>query len=140
MRNRHSVCSHESREWGGGQKPRNRECNKPNGSWPTGLGRFNPVRGVLRLVRGLFMILVGRHTTYPIFTYHPSLDLSTRSLKPGPELSHELPFGPALACFLLNPPVAHIFLRTIGHGRCVQDLENGMSPVCFHECARVHRR
>lgn len=101
----------------------------------TGLRRFNAIMGFLHLIQGIFMILVSRATTYPIFTNYLSFDVATRSLKPNPQLFYELPFGPAVAMFLLISAVAHFYLATIGYGRYVENLKKGMNPVRFYEYA-----
>jgi len=101
----------------------------------TGLRRFNAIMGFLHLVQGIFMIAVSRATTYPIFTNYLSFDAATRSLKPNPQLFYELPFGPAVAMFLLISAVAHFYLATIGYGRYVENLKKGMNPVRFYEYA-----
>jgi len=101
----------------------------------TGLRRFNAIMGFLHLIQGIFMIVVSRATTYPIFTNYLSFDIATRSLKPNTQLFYELPFGPAVACFLLISAVAHFYLSTIGYGRYVENLKKGMNPVRFYEYA-----
>jgi len=101
----------------------------------TGLRRFNAIMGFLHLVQGIFMITVSRATTYPIFTNYLSFDVATRSLKPNTQLFYELPFGPAVAMFLLISAVAHFYLATIGYGRYVENLKKGMNPVRFYEYA-----
>jgi hypothetical protein len=101
----------------------------------TGLRRFNAIMGFLHLVQGIFMIVVSRATTYPIFTNYLNFDVATRSLKPNTQLFYELPFGPAVACFLLISAVAHFYLATIGYDRYVQNLKKGMNPVRFYEYA-----
>lgn len=100
-----------------------------------GLRRFNLIMGFLHLIQGVFMILVSNATTYPIFTNYLSFDIATRSLKPNSQLLYELPFGPAVACFLLISAVAHFYLSTIGYGRYVENLKKGMNPVRFYEYA-----
>ena len=101
----------------------------------TGLRRFNLIMGFLHLVQGLFMILVSNDTTYPIFTNYLNFDIATRSLKPNSELLYEVPFGVAVAFFLLISAVAHFYLATIGYGRYVANLKKGMNPVRFYEYA-----
>jgi hypothetical protein len=101
----------------------------------TGLRRFNLIMGFLHLIQGLFMILVSNDTTYPIFTNYLKFDLASRSLKPNTQLFYNLPFGPAVACFLLISAVAHFYLSTIGYTRYVQNLKKGMNPVRFYEYA-----
>ena len=100
-----------------------------------GLRRFNAVMGLLHLVQGLFMIAVSNDTTYPIFTNYLSFDPATFTLSPDPQLLYELPFGPAVAVFLLISAVAHGYLATIGFERYARDLRNGMNPVRFYEYA-----
>lgn len=99
------------------------------------LRRFNLIMGVLHLVQGLFMIAVSNGTTYPIFTNYLNFDVATTSLSPSSKLFYELPFGPAVALFLLISAVAHFYLATIGYGRYVRDLKRGMNPVRFYEYA-----
>ena len=101
----------------------------------TGLRRFNLVMGFLHLVQGLFMILVSNDTTYPIFTSFLNFDTATRSLKPNTELLYEVPFGIAVAFFLLISAVAHFYLSTVGYKRYVANLKKGMNPVRFYEYA-----
>ncbi len=100
-----------------------------------GLRRFNLIMGFLHLIQGIFMILVSNDTTYPIFTNYLSFDAATRSLKPATELFYEVPFGPAVAGFLLISAVAHFYLATIAYPSYVQNLKKGMNPVRFYEYA-----
>jgi sulfite exporter TauE/SafE len=100
-----------------------------------GLRRFNAIMGFLHLIQGVFMILVSNAKTYPIFTNYLSFDVATRSLKPDTQLLYNLPFGPAVACFLLISAVAHFYLATIGYRRYVENLKKGMNPVRFYEYA-----
>jgi hypothetical protein len=99
------------------------------------LKRFNLIMGFLHLVQGVFMILVSNETTYPIFTNYLNFDPATLSLEPNSQLFYELPFGPAVAMFLLISAVAHFYLATIGYGRYVENLKRGMNPVRFYEYA-----
>lgn len=99
------------------------------------LKRFNIGMGFLHLIQGVFMILVSNDTTYPIYTNFLSFNTETFELVPGPEILYELPFGPAVAAFLLISAVAHFYLATIGYNRYVNNLERGMNPVRFYEYA-----
>ena len=101
----------------------------------TSLKRFNLIMGFLHLVQGVFMILVSNDTTYPIFTNYLNFDPNTLSLVPNSQLLYEVPFGPAVAMFLLISAVAHFYLATIGYGRYVENLKKGMNPVRFYEYA-----
>ena len=104
------------------------------GKFP-GLRRFNLIMGFLHLIQGVFMILVSNDTTYPIFTNYLNFDLASRTLKPGAELLYKVPFGIAVAFFLLISAVAHFYLATIGYGRYKENLKKGMNPVRFYEYA-----
>jgi hypothetical protein len=100
-----------------------------------GLRRFNAIMGVLHLVQALVMTLLSNDTTYPIFTNFLTFDLENFSLTPNPQLVYELPFGPAVAVFLLLSAIAHLYLSTIGYGWYVKKLEKHMNPARFYEYA-----
>jgi hypothetical protein len=100
-----------------------------------GLRRFNAVMGVLHLVQAIVMTLLSNDTTYPIFTNYLTFDLETFSLTPNPQLAYKLPFGPAVALFLLISAIAHFYLSTIGYDWYVQKLEKRMNPARFYEYA-----
>jgi hypothetical protein len=100
-----------------------------------GLRRFNAIMGVLHLVQAIVMTLLSNDTTYPIFTNFLTFDLETFSLTPNPRLVYELPFGPAVAVFLLLSAIAHLYLSTAGYGWYVKKLEKHMNPARFYEYA-----
>ena len=100
-----------------------------------GLRRFNLAMGLLHLVQGVFMILVSNDTAYPIFTNFLRFDRETFSLTPDPQLAFELPFGAAVAVFLLLSAAAHFALATFGFGWYVRNLQRGMNPARFYEYA-----
>ncbi len=99
----------------------------------SGLRRFNLVMGFLHLVQGILMIVLSNATTYPIYTNFLKFDLATRSLVPDPKLAYELPFGPAVAVFLLLSAVAHFSLATFGYNWYKKNLVKGMNPARFYE-------
>jgi hypothetical protein len=101
----------------------------------TGLRRFNLIMGALHLLQGVFMIVVSNDRTYPIFTNYLKFDTATRSLVPNTQLVYELPFGIAVAVFLLISAVAHFYLGTVGYSRYVANLKKGMNPIRFYEYA-----
>ena len=101
----------------------------------TGLRRFNLVMGFLHLIQGILMIVISNDKTYPIFTNYLNFDLATRTLKPNAQLLYELPFGVAVAFFLLISAVAHLYLSTVGYKSYVANLKKGMNPVRFYEYA-----
>ena len=100
-----------------------------------GLRRFNLFMGFLHLVQGILMIVLSNDKAYPIFTNFLKFDLEKMALVPDPKLAFELPFGPAVAVFLLLSAVAHIFLATVGYKLYVSFLKKGMNPVRFYEYA-----
>jgi hypothetical protein len=102
-----------------------------------GLRRFNAFMGFLHLVQGLFMIWVSNDTVYPIFTNYLGGEFIDGALRliPNAQLLYELPFGPAVASFLLISAVAHGYLATFGFQRYARDLRRGMNPVRFYEYA-----
>ena len=100
-----------------------------------GLKRFNLVMGFLHLIQGVFMIAVSNDTTYPIFTNYLNFNTETLSLAPVSQLFYEVPFGPAVAVFLLISAVAHFYLATVGYGSYVNNLKKGMNPIRFYEYA-----
>lgn len=101
----------------------------------SGLRRFNLVMGFLHLVQGILMIVLSNDTTYPIYTNFLKFDLASRSLTPDPKLAFELPFGIAVALFLLLSAVAHFSLATFGYPWYVKNLLKGMNPARFYEYA-----
>jgi hypothetical protein len=100
-----------------------------------GLRRFNVIMGFLHLVQGILMIWLSNDTTYPMYTNYLTFDLQSLSLSPNPQLAYELPFGPAVAVFLLLSAIAHFSLATFGYSWYVKSLKRGMNPVRFYEYA-----
>lgn len=100
-----------------------------------GLRRFNLIMGFLHLLQGVFMILVSNDTTYPIFTNYLNFDRETFTLAPTAELFYEVPFGIAVAIFLLLSAAAHFSLATFGYRWYVKNLAKGMNPARFYEYA-----
>jgi hypothetical protein len=99
------------------------------------LRNFNLIMGFFHLVQGILMILISNDKTYPIFTNFLTFDLNSYSLKPDPKLFYELPFGPAVAAFLLISAVAHFSLASFGYKWYVRNLKKGMNPARFYEYA-----
>lgn len=99
------------------------------------LRNFNLIMRFFHLVQGVLMILISNDTTYPIFTNFLTFDISTFSLTPDPQLWYELPFGPAVAVFLLISAAAHFSLATFGYKWYVRNLKQGMNPGRFFEYA-----
>lgn len=99
------------------------------------LRKFNLIMGFFHLIQGVLMILISNDKTYPIFTNFLTFDLDSYSLKPNPQLFYELPFGPAVAVFLLISAAAHFSLASFGYKWYVRNLKKGMNPARFYEYA-----
>ncbi len=100
-----------------------------------GLRRFNLIMGALHLLQGILMIALSNDTTYPIYTNFLRFDPQVQALVPNPTLAYSLPFGPAVAAFLLLSAIAHFCLGTFGYKWYVKNLEKGMNPARFYEYA-----
>ncbi len=100
-----------------------------------GLRRFNLFMGFLHLIQGVLMIVLSNDTTYPIFTNFLTFNLETRKLIPDPKLFWDVPFGIAVAIFLLISAVAHFYISTIGYKRYTSFLDRKMNPIRFYEYA-----
>jgi len=100
-----------------------------------GLRKFNLFMGFLHLIQGILMIVLSNDTTYPIFTNFLTFNLETRKLIPDPQLFWEVPFGIAVAIFLLISAVAHFYISTIGYKRYTSYLGRKMNPIRFYEYA-----
>jgi hypothetical protein len=101
----------------------------------SGLRRFNLVMGFLHLIQGVLMIVLSNATTYPIYTNFLKFDLAARKLAPDPKLVYNLPFGLAVAIFLLISATAHFSLATFAYGWYVKNLKKHMNPARFYEYA-----
>ena len=100
-----------------------------------GLKRFNLSMGFLHLIQGILMIVLSNDTAYPIYTNFLKFDVTQMTLVPNPTIAAELPFGYAVAVFLLLSAIAHFFLATIGNKLYTANLKKGMNPVRFYEYA-----
>jgi len=99
------------------------------------LRRFNFIMGFLHLLQGIVMILISNDSTYPIYTNFLIFDIESFSLIPQPKLLYDLPFGFAVALFLLLSSFAHFSLATFGYKWYVKSLEKGRNPARFYEYA-----
>ena len=100
-----------------------------------GLRRFNLVMGFMHLIQGILMLVLSNDRTYPIYSNFLKFDVAKLSLVPDPKVAIDLPFGPAVAVFLLLSAIAHFFLATFGNKLYVSNLKKGMNPVRFYEYA-----
>jgi hypothetical protein len=111
------------------------ETNMDNEKKFLGLRRFNLSMGFLHLIQGILMIVLSNDTAYPIYTNFLKFDTTKLALVPDPKIAAELPFGPAVAVFLLLSAVAHFFLASFGYKLYVSNLKKGINPVRFYEYA-----
>jgi len=100
-----------------------------------GLRRFNGIMAVLHLLQGILLLVLSNATTYPVYTNFLTFDRTTRTLVPDPQVAFNLPFGPAVATFLLLSAIAHFCLATFGYKWYVEHLKRGMNPARFYEYA-----
>lgn len=100
-----------------------------------GIRRFNLIMGFLHLIQGILMIVLSNDTTYPIFTNFLKFDTETFKLVPDPKLFWDVPFGVAVAIFLLISATAHFYISTIGYKRYTSYLDRKMNPIRFYEYA-----
>jgi hypothetical protein len=101
----------------------------------SGLRRFNLSMGFLHLIQGILMIVLSNDTAYPIYTNFLKFDTTKMALVPDPKIAAELPFGYAVAVFLLLSAIAHFFLASFGYKLYVSNLKKGINPVRFYEYA-----
>ena len=71
----------------------------------------------------------------PIYSNFLIFDISTLSLKPDPQLFYQLPFGFAVAIFLLISAVAHFSLASFSGRWYVRNLKKEMNPGRINEYA-----
>jgi hypothetical protein len=81
------------------------------------------------------MIVLSNDKAYPIYTNFLKFDTTKMALVPDPKVAFELPFGIAVAVFLLISAVAHFFLATVGYKLYVSNLKKSINPVRFYEYA-----
>ena len=101
----------------------------------TGLRRFTGIMAVLHLLQGILLLVLSNATTYPVYTNFLTFDQTTLKLVPDPQVAFNLPFGPAVATFLLLSAIAHFCLATFGYKWYVEHLKRGMNPARFYEYA-----
>ena len=99
------------------------------------LRRFNLIMGAFHLIQGILMIILSNDTTYSIYSNYLDLDLEQFKLLPMAEPVIELPFGIAVAIFLLLSAVAHFLLGTVLFKWYGKALRSHKNPARFIEYA-----
>lgn len=99
------------------------------------LRRFNLIMGAFHLIQGILMIILSNDAQYTVYSNYLTLDPAQFQLLPTPEAILDLPFGIAVAIFLLISAVAHFLLGTVlfkWYGKALRQHKN---PVRFYEYA-----
>lgn len=99
------------------------------------LRRFNLIMGAFHLIQGILMIVLSNDAKYTVFSNYLTLDLAQFKLLPAAEPFLELPFGIAVAIFLLISAVAHFLLGTVLFQWYGKSLRAHKNPARFYEYA-----
>ncbi len=99
------------------------------------LRRFNLIMGAFHLIQGILMIILSNDSKYTIYSNYLTLDTAQFKLLPTPETFIELPFGIAVAVFLLISAVAHFLLGTVLFNWYGKALRSHKNPARFFEYA-----
>ncbi|GAB4517958.1 MAG: heliorhodopsin HeR [Anaerolineae bacterium] len=101
------------------------------------LRRFNLIMGVLHLIQGIAMIIVSSDFTITLSTLYlrAVIGEGTVTLEQNLQEAGSIPFGPAVAVFLLLSAVAHFLLGTVGYNWYVKNLKRNMNPARWYEYA-----
>lgn len=99
------------------------------------LRRFNLIMGAFHLIQGILMIVLSNDVKYSVYSNYLTLDLAQFKLMPTPETFIQLPFGIAVAVFLLISAVAHLLLGTVLFNWYGKALRSHKNPARFYEYA-----
>ncbi|NJL56768.1 heliorhodopsin HeR [bacterium] len=101
------------------------------------LRRFNLIMGVFHLVQGIAMIVLSSDFSITLSTLYlrAVVGEGTFSLEQNLQEGISLPFGPAVAMFLLLSAIAHFLLGTVLYDWYVKNLKRNMNPARWYEYA-----
>lgn len=101
------------------------------------LRRFNLVMGVFHLIQGIAMIVLSTDFTFTLSTLYLRAVQTDETifLEQNLQEAFDIPFGPAVALFLLISAVAHFLLGTVGYNWYVKNLKRNMNPARWFEYA-----
>ncbi|TVR23006.1 MAG: hypothetical protein EA396_04395 [Anaerolineaceae bacterium] len=103
-----------------------------------GLKRFNLIMGVFHLVQGIAMIVLSTDFTFTVTTLYLRAvqpEEGQLFLEQNLQDAFDVPFGPAVALFLLISAVAHFLIATVGYDRYVKGLKNNINQARWYEYA-----
>ncbi len=102
-----------------------------------GLRRFNLIMGVFHLIQGIAMIALSTDFTFTTSTVYLQavFENDTVRLEQNLQQAFDVPFGPAVALFLLISAVAHFLIGTVGYDWYVKNLKRTMNPARWYEYA-----
>ncbi len=101
------------------------------------LRRFNLIMGVFHLIQGIAMIALSSSFAISLSTLYLRAIVGdgTFSLEQNLQPAGDIPFGPAVALFLLMSAVAHFLLGTVLYEWYVKNLKRNMNPARWIEYA-----
>lgn len=101
------------------------------------LRRFNLIMGVFHLIQGIAMIVLSSNFSITLSTLYlrAVIGEGTFSLEQNLQQGPSIPFGPAVALFLLLSAVAHFLLGTVLYRWYVKNLKRNMNPARWYEYA-----
>lgn len=101
------------------------------------LRRFNLIMGVFHLIQGIAMIVLSSDFTITLSTLYLRADFGENgfSLEQNLQSAGSIPFGPAVALFLLLSAVAHFLLGTVLYSWYVNNLKRKINPARWYEYA-----
>ncbi len=102
-----------------------------------GLRRFNLIMGVFHLVQGIAMIVLSTDFAFTTTTLYLRAIITEDSVRLEQNLQQafDVPFGPAVALFLLISAVAHFLIGTVGYNWYVKNLKRNINPARWYEYA-----
>lgn len=101
------------------------------------LRRFNLIMGVFHLIQGIAMIVLSTDFTFTTTTLYlrAVFENDTVRLEQNLQQAFDVPFGPAVALFLLISAAAHFLIGTVGYNWYVKNLKRTINPARWYEYA-----
>lgn len=101
------------------------------------LRRFNLIMGVFHLIQGIAMIILSSDFTITLSTLYLRAIITGNSFSLEQDLQSvgSIPFGPAVALFLLLSAGAHFLLGTVLYDWYVKNLKRKINPARWYEYA-----
>ncbi len=101
------------------------------------LRRFNIVMGIFHLIQGIAMIALSSDFSISLSTLYlrAVVGNGSFSLEQNLQQTSSIPFGPAVALFLLMSAAAHLLLGTVLYQWYVKNLKRKFNPARWYEYA-----